>query len=662
MLALGLALSLGASGCAFFKNPERLDAAEQQQLKSSLNVASASADAGQFAAAERLYRELSRHYPDAAEPRLGLGYLAMRSGDFNLAGKLFAEAEERSATPGSKAAALLGAGRANLGQDDVAGAKKEFLAASELAKDTPAAAWVANGLGVVATLEGDHALARKHYEEADRLSSSHPMIAANLIRALAQSGETAEARRLYARHSASHWLGNDAADLSKLLEEGQEAEQPVVASSGGAAAGSGSEQTALAVEGQGPVTGQAEDDGPGDTSTRIVEEDLGPTVIREPPVKDGDRVASTSVEAGSADAMASAPETASETASGGETAGATGAATESGREADPAALSGKPATAGLGTTSQREAASDPTATHGSGAVSAPADVAGQVAASDPAAGSGTAAEPTPPGIADQAASSAPGAASDAATTPASTAGSGAAAASESVATSDAAGTSDSAAASDVAAASGSVATSGSETPSVPAATAGSAVASAATGAQVQVYAARTEAGVLAAWGRLSAAEKDLLGSLNPDVVKNRIPGKGVFYRLRAGPLANKAAAKRLCRLLKGRGRECFVPLENWAGSGGAGAVEVAAGKKASGAGVLVQLHAANSRAAALAAWKRLSRGETDLLGSLAPRVVKVQIPKQVFYRLFAGPFPDVTEAGRVCGTLKGRGRECFVRP
>ena len=76
----------------------------------------------------------------------------------------------------------------------------------------------------------------------------------------------------------------------------------------------------------------------------------------------------------------------------------------------------------------------------------------------------------------------------------------------------------------------------------------------------------------------------------------------------------------------------------------------------------MQLHAANSRAAALAAWKRLSRGETDLLGSLAPRVVKVQIPKQVFYRLFAGPFPDVTEAGRVCGTLKGRGRECFVRP
>ena len=66
--------------------------------------------------------------------------------------------------------------------------------------------------------------------------------------------------------------------------------------------------------------------------------------------------------------------------------------------------------------------------------------------------------------------------------------------------------------------------------------------------------------MLAAWGRLYAAEKDLLGSLNPDVVKNRIPGKGVFYRLRAGPLANKAAARRLCRLLKGRGRECFVPL------------------------------------------------------------------------------------------------------
>ena len=217
----GLSLSLGACSSLQMgkEDGDPLGAAEQQRLNNSLNVASASADAGQLEAAERLYVELSRHFPTAPEPRLGLGYLALQAGDPALAGKLFAEAEKRSTTPAAKAEALLGAARARLAEGDIATAKTHFLAASGVAKGTPAAAWVANGLGVVATLEGDHEQARTHYNEAARLSPSNPMITANRVRALAQSGAGSEAKGLYAKHPPSYWLEGDGPALSSLLKD-----------------------------------------------------------------------------------------------------------------------------------------------------------------------------------------------------------------------------------------------------------------------------------------------------------------------------------------------------------------------------------------------------------------------------------------------------------
>ena len=98
----GLILGLCACGGLALKEQRKgqLGAAEQQQLNSSLKLASASADAGQFKAAERLYTQLSRHFPSAPEPRLGLAYLALEAGDFTLAGKLFAEADERVSDAG----------------------------------------------------------------------------------------------------------------------------------------------------------------------------------------------------------------------------------------------------------------------------------------------------------------------------------------------------------------------------------------------------------------------------------------------------------------------------------------------------------------------------------------------------------------------------------
>ncbi len=446
-MTAALALSLVVGGCALVKGQDRFSVG-RERLDNGLRVASASADAGQLRAAERLYTELSRHFPDAPEPRIGLGYLALSAEDFTLAGKFFNEAAERSTTPAAKTEALLGAGRAGLGKEDAAGSKTYFLSASELAKGTSAEAWVANGLGVVATLEGDHARARALFEEAVKLSSSHPMITANLIRALAESGAADEAQQIYSKYSASHWLEGDAADLLRLVEEARETEGTPIASA------------------------QASKASPG-----------------------------------------------------------------------PAGAS------------------------------APAENAGLAMASRPAVASRSTLASGP-------------------------------------------------------------------------------------GTQVQIYAARSRAGALAAWRRLSAAEKDLLGSLSPQVVKHRT-AKNIFYRLRVGPLADEAAAKRLCGILKSRGRDCFVAAGQRSVSGSVGAT---GNRAAMGSGVLVQIYAARSRAGALAAWRRLSATEEDLLGSLAHLVVKAQVPeKGVFYRLFVGPMADEATARRLCGKLKAHGQNCFVR-
>ena len=553
----GLVLSLGLGGCASLKNPEMLAAAKQQQLSSSINVASAAAEAGQFEAAARLYGELYRHYPDAPEPRLGLGYLALRNGDFPRAGELFAEAEERSATGASKAAALLGAGRAELGQGNVAVAKGHFLAASELATNTPAEPWVVNGLGVVATLEGDHARARQHYDEAVKLSS-HPMITANLVRSMAQSGDRDEARRLYAKYSASHWLDSDATELSRLMEEGSRPEQAPA-----------------------PVAASA----PPEVTPQVI--DSTPAGVSEP---------------------AAAPELV--------------AAPEPAATSEPVA------------TPEPAVASEPVAT-----TPEPAATPEPMATSEPVE---TASTPATSGTAE--ADTAPAVASNSETTPEP------AATSEPVETASAPATSGTAEA-----AAAPAVTSNSETAPEPAA------ASVAAGVQVQIYAARSEAGALAAWGRLSAEQKDLLDSLTPSVVKAELGEKGIFYRLRAGPLADKDAAGRLCRLLKGRGHGCFVPVPREDSAASAGESASAPANALAGA-VLVQLFAARSEDGALAAWGRLSAAEENLLGALAPRVVKAQIPeKGVFYRLFAGPLPDAAGAQRLCETLKDRGRECFVR-
>ena len=77
--------------------------------------------------------------------------------------------------------------------------------------------------------------------------------------------------------------------------------------------------------------------------------------------------------------------------------------------------------------------------------------------------------------------------------------------------------------------------------------------------RVQLAASRTESAVRSEWDRLRRRHIDLLGELNLQVMKIDLGGtKGIFYRLRAGPLSNAASAKALCERLKQRKLGCLV--------------------------------------------------------------------------------------------------------
>jgi hypothetical protein len=76
--------------------------------------------------------------------------------------------------------------------------------------------------------------------------------------------------------------------------------------------------------------------------------------------------------------------------------------------------------------------------------------------------------------------------------------------------------------------------------------------------RVQLAAGKSEASVQKEWASLQKAHPDLLGSLSLTVERVDKGASGVFYRLQAGPLADKTAAKQLCTSLKQKGQDCLV--------------------------------------------------------------------------------------------------------
>lgn len=78
------------------------------------------------------------------------------------------------------------------------------------------------------------------------------------------------------------------------------------------------------------------------------------------------------------------------------------------------------------------------------------------------------------------------------------------------------------------------------------------------GFRIQLAALRSRADAEAAWRRLKRANGDLLGALEAEVARVDLADKGIFYRLRAGPLASAAKAGALCARLKARNLDCLV--------------------------------------------------------------------------------------------------------
>ncbi len=76
--------------------------------------------------------------------------------------------------------------------------------------------------------------------------------------------------------------------------------------------------------------------------------------------------------------------------------------------------------------------------------------------------------------------------------------------------------------------------------------------------RVQLAALHSRADAEAEWRRLKRANGDLLGALDAEILHVDLGDKGVFYRLRAGPLASAAKASALCSRLKAHKLDCLV--------------------------------------------------------------------------------------------------------
>ena len=208
------------AACANWPANDDTPADTGELLTNSLPVAAAALAAGQLGVARRLYLSLSERFDDAPEPFLGLGFIALQSGDSAAAESHFLQAAERAPDkPALRAEALLGAGRTALVRGEPRTAARHFRDARAPARDTPSAAWIANGLAVTSGLEADYAAAEAHYVEALRLSSDNPRIAANFIRMLVAAGRIDDAARTYARHPPTYWPDDDGLALSRLIEE-----------------------------------------------------------------------------------------------------------------------------------------------------------------------------------------------------------------------------------------------------------------------------------------------------------------------------------------------------------------------------------------------------------------------------------------------------------
>jgi len=80
--------------------------------------------------------------------------------------------------------------------------------------------------------------------------------------------------------------------------------------------------------------------------------------------------------------------------------------------------------------------------------------------------------------------------------------------------------------------------------------------------QIQLLSGRSSDGAERARKRLLKKHGDLLAGLDPAVITADLGARGVYYRLRAGPLASEAAAETVCATLTAREQSCIVVRED----------------------------------------------------------------------------------------------------
>ena len=78
------------------------------------------------------------------------------------------------------------------------------------------------------------------------------------------------------------------------------------------------------------------------------------------------------------------------------------------------------------------------------------------------------------------------------------------------------------------------------------------------GFRVQLGAVKSKAHAARMAGRWSRIHKAVLGNLRIMLERADLGARGIFYRLRAGPLADRSAAAALCAKLKARKQDCIV--------------------------------------------------------------------------------------------------------
>ena len=78
---------------------------------------------------------------------------------------------------------------------------------------------------------------------------------------------------------------------------------------------------------------------------------------------------------------------------------------------------------------------------------------------------------------------------------------------------------------------------------------------------VQLGAANSRVPLEGHWENLRRRHQDVLIGLSPLIMPVDSGASGITYRLRAGPLSDRAAAQRVCAQLKARGLDCFVPRD-----------------------------------------------------------------------------------------------------